>query len=124
CPGVLLRGDQSGPSDTVMVMWRASILAMAAFVMTAAALSAAEDARATGPGLSVTAAGPALSSCSDLKWGDYQPLTFWRKLKLGTAYYVNPDTARRASVSYVYSPALMQDQVKAKQVFTGFSTGN
>jgi len=66
----------------------------------------------------------ARSSCSDFKWGDYEPLTFWRKVKLGTAYYVNPDTARRASVSYVYSPALMQDPARAKQVFTDFAVGD
>jgi hypothetical protein len=105
-------------------MWRTSLLGMATLVLAAVGLSVAEDAPGPGPVQSVKAAASTPAPCSDLKWGAYEPLTFWRKLKLGTAVYVNPDTARRSSVSYVYSPALMQDPVKAKQVFMDFQTGN
>lgn len=34
--------------------------------------------------------------------GEYRDLNFWRKLKLGTAPYVNPRLLRRAVVAYVY----------------------
>lgn len=105
-------------------MWRMSMLAMATLVLASGGLSWAEDAPGTKPGGPLKAAASNPPSCFDFKWGDYQPLTFWRRVKLGTAYYVNPDTARRASVSYVYSPTLMKDPGKAKQIFADFEMGD
>lgn len=36
--------------------------------------------------------------------GDYKALDFWAKLKLGSAYYVNPQAVRETNVVYSYAP--------------------
>ena len=96
-------------------IWRAFFLAIAIVALLAGDFSLAED-----NGGSAAAEPP---PCPEIKWGDYEPLTFWRKLKLGTAFYVNPEVASRASVSYVYPTSLMNDPAKAKQVLTGVKNG-
>lgn len=49
-------------------------------------------------------AGPSDGSSEHLvKSGDYQPFNVLLRLKLGTAYYVNPQLVRDASVTYLYS---------------------
>jgi hypothetical protein len=36
--------------------------------------------------------------------GDFQPLDFWKVLKLGGAYYVNPSAVRDIRVAYAFDP--------------------
>jgi hypothetical protein len=106
----------------MITMWRAFFLAIAIVALAVGDFSVAEDNVGAGPGLKgdVAAEPP---PCPDIKWGDYEPLTFWRKLKLGTAFYVNPEVASPASVSYVYPTSLMNDPAKAKQVLTAVKSG-
>jgi hypothetical protein len=49
---------------------------------------------------------------SPIKVGDFRDLDFWRRLKLATAYYVNPDLANRAEVLYIYPASKLADEIK------------
>jgi hypothetical protein len=106
----------------MITMWWAFPLAIAIVALAVGDFSLAEDNVGAG-GLKGGVAAAEPPPCPDIKWGDYEPLTFWRKLKLGTAFYVNPEVASRASVSYVYPTSLMNDPAKAKQVLTAVKTG-
>jgi hypothetical protein len=42
-------------------------------------------------------------NCQVVMVGNFRPFDFWTKLKLGTAYYVNPKLVQNSSISYLYA---------------------
>jgi hypothetical protein len=54
-------------------------------------------------------------NCQQLKVGNYKPLDYWSKLKLGTAYYVNPGLVQHTSILYLYPPTAPQNPEAADQ---------
>jgi len=48
--------------------------------------------------------------------GKYVDLNFWRKLKLATAAYVNPDLITTAEVAYAYDPAVFDSEVSPELI--------
>lgn len=51
-----------------------------------------------------------------VKGGEYRDLTFWRKLKLGAAPYVNPGLAKTAAVAYKYDTRIVMKAAGTQKV--------
>ena len=57
-----------------------------------------------------------------VKLGTYRDMTIWRKLKLGTAAYVNPTLLKTAAVGYAYVPEAFSAD-NAKELFKSVVAG-
>ena len=69
-------------------------------------------------------AGSEHNKAAILQIGDYRPLGFWRKLKLGTAPYVNPGLLKNTSVAYGYAPEVLDNIEHEKAIFEKLVEGD
>jgi hypothetical protein len=49
--------------------------------------------------------------------GDYKPLTLWDKIKLGSAYYTDPQLIQNTSVAYSFDPLDFAAKGKGDQLY-------
>lgn len=49
--------------------------------------------------------------------GEYDPLTIWKTISLGTAYYTNPQRAREINVAYSFDGPEFSSDFKSKQLW-------
>lgn len=65
----------------------------------------------------------AAASTAAVQAGDYRDLTWFRKLKVRTAPYVNPNLLKQSAVAYKYDPQALLKAAGWDEVYTGLKSG-
>lgn len=62
-------------------------------------------------------------TCGDISASVYRPFTTFRKIKLATAFFVNPELAEKSRIIYVYDLPNFVSQNRTDELWSGLKSG-